>query len=147
MERGNVAVTNAQQLRCVGQAIEAAGLEDFDIEVQEGQYVVYAPNRHDCRGSPIHLGSKDLMRLELEGRARRRDGNRVPDYYQPSHILRAVGAILDGRRERLCQLSKRGPRVTFQVQTPFGEQRAEEYTLALLYELSLRLYMQRAKAS
>jgi hypothetical protein len=87
------------------------------------------------------------MRLELEGRARRRDGNRVPDYYQPSHILRAVGAILDGRRERLCQLSKRGPRVTFQVQTPFGEQRAEEYTLALLYELSLRLYMQRAKAS
>jgi hypothetical protein len=42
MERGNVAVTNAQQLRCVGQAIEAAGLEDFDIEVQEGQYVVYA---------------------------------------------------------------------------------------------------------
>lgn len=140
-------MTNAQLLRCVGQAIEAAGLQDFDITVQDGQYLIFAPNALPFADALIRLGNKDLVRLEVDGRARRRDGTRVPDYYQPSHVLRAVGAILDGRREQLRHLSKRGPKVTFAVETPTGEERTEEYTLALIYDLSLRLAMQRAKAS
>jgi hypothetical protein len=125
----------AQQLRCVGQAIESLELEDFDITLDGHDYIV---EWH------LRLKPGDIEGIEREGQKRRRDPNLTPDYSRPSQILRAAGTVVDSVGGRFRHLSKRGPQVLITFQTAEGDTRTEEYTIAMLHDISLKMYLKRA---
>lgn len=96
---------------------------------------------------PIELQytSKDIERLEQEGRANRTDPNRVPECSSLSQVLRCVGAYLVQKRARLIKLWRDSDSVSLEYQTSLGNMLKDTLVVAELYDLWVRMYMQRAE--
>lgn len=97
--------------------------------------------------APIELqySSKDIDRLEQEGRARRVDPRRMPDTSSLSQVLRCVGAYLNQKRARLLRLWRDAESVSVEYETSLGSKFKETLVVAELYDLWVRMYMQRAE--
>lgn len=97
--------------------------------------------------SPIELQytSKDIERLEQEGRASRADPNRIPEHSSLSQVLRCVGAYLEQKRARLIKLWRDSDSVSLEYQTSVGSTLKDKLVVGELYDLWVRMYMQRAK--
>jgi hypothetical protein len=88
---------------------------------------------------------KDIERLEQEGRANRTDPNRVPEHPRLSQVLRCVGAYLVQKRACLIKLWRDSDSVSLEYQTSVGSILKEKLMVGELYDLWVRMYMQRAK--
>jgi hypothetical protein len=99
--------------------------------------------------SPIELQytNKDIERLEQEGRANRTNPNRIPEYSSLSQILRCVGAYLVQKRARLIKLWRDSDSVSLEYQTSLGNMLKDTLVVGELYDLWVRMYMQRAERS
>ena len=99
--------------------------------------------------SPIELQytNKDIDRLEQEGRANRTNPNRIPEYSSLSQILRCVGAYLVQKRARLIKLWRDSDSVSLEYQTSLGNMLKDTLVVGELYDLWVRMYMQRAERS
>ncbi|MGE5852575.1 MAG: hypothetical protein ACM35E_05485, partial [Deltaproteobacteria bacterium] len=95
----------------------------------------------------LQYTSKDIDRLEQEGRANRTDPNRIPEHSRLSQVLRCVGAYLVQRRARLVKLWRDGDSVSLEYQTSLGNLLKETLVVGELYDLWVRMYMQRAARS
>ena len=135
----------AQELRVVGQTIERLELRDFQITAEQSGYLV----RSGPDDSPSHsrLTPQEIGRLERVGQSLRRESNQVPDFYRPSHLLRALGAYMDVGGLRLVQLSKHGPGITLETETAWGNRQVEERSIGALYDVSVRMYLKRSNRS
>jgi hypothetical protein len=87
---------------------------------------------------------RDIERLDYEGQLRRLDSNRVADAGSLSQILRCIGAYLNQKRARLLKLAREGEAVLLEYETSLGSQMKESFALSDLYDLWVRMYMQRA---
>lgn len=98
---------------------------------------------------PIELQytSKDIDRLEQEGRANRTDPNRIPEYSSLSQVLRCVGAYLVQKRARLIKLRRDSDSVSLEYQTSLGNMLKGTLVVGELYDLWVKMYMQRAERS
>ena len=143
---GDERARNARRHRC---QIRRTG--DGDI----GERVHHAPNRPEQTEptvpllSPIELQytNKDIDRLEQEGRANRTNPNRIPEYSSLSQILRCVGAYLVQKRARLIKLWRDSDSVSLEYQTSLGNMLKDTLVVGELYDLWVRMYMQRAERS
>ncbi|HEX7229112.1 MAG TPA: hypothetical protein VF452_01870 [Candidatus Binatia bacterium] len=88
---------------------------------------------------------KDIERFEEEGRAKRADPNRVPEHSSLSQVLRSVGAYLVQKRARLIKLWRDSDSVSLEYQTAAGSMLKDKLVVGELYDLWVRMYMQRAK--
>lgn len=97
--------------------------------------------------TPIELQYtlKDVDRLEQEGLARRSDPHRVPDTASLSQVLRCIGAYLNQKPARLVKLTRDIDGVTIEYQTSLGTLLRETIPTSALYDLWVRMYMQRAE--
>jgi len=97
--------------------------------------------------TPIELQytPKDVDRLEQEGQARRTDLHRVPDTASLSQVLRCVGAYLTQKPARLVKLTRELDAVTIKYETSLGTELRETFAASALYDLWVRMYMQRAE--
>ena len=95
----------------------------------------------------LQYTSKDIDRLEQEGRANRTDPNRIPEHSSLSQVLRCVGAYLVQRRALLVKLWRDGDSVSLEYQTSLGNMLKETLVVGELYDLWVRMYMQRAARS
>jgi len=110
-------------------------------------------NRREQNEPPVPLLSsielqytpKDIERLEQEGRANRTDPNRIPEHSSLSQVLRCVGAYLVQKRARLIKLWRDSDSVSLEYQTSVGSMLGEKLVVGELYDLWVRMYMQRAK--
>lgn len=98
---------------------------------------------------PIELQytTKDIDRLEQEGRAKRTDPNRIPEHSSLSQVLRCVGAYLVQKRARLIKLRRDSDSVCVEYQTSSGNMVKDRLVVGELYDLWVRMYMQRAERS
>ena len=116
----------ARDLRAVGQALEAQGVFDLDLELKGGLYVVrgkvtaadYAQTSFSgfvkdfisgvgsaLTGGPrqssyeidLSYQPEDIEKLDAKGRAHRRNGEKNPDPYGLAQKLRGIGSFLDYR--------------------------------------------------
>ncbi len=96
--------------------------------------------------TPIELqySPRDVDRLEQEGQARRSDPHRVPDTASLSQVLRCIGAYLNQKPARLMKLSREVDSVTIEYETSLGTVLRETLAPSELYDLWVRMYMQRA---
>ena len=110
-------------------------------------------NRPERNEPPVPLLSsielqytrKDIERLEQEGRANRTDPNGIPEHSSLSQVLRCVGEYLVQKRARLIKLRRDSDSVSVGYQTSVGSILKEKLVVGELYDLWVRMYMQRAK--
>ena len=164
--------TYAQTLRALGQALEAARCENFNLRpVGENYYIrgerlvevlppPQAPHPNfwqklktngvpeaaqpQVLRTPMELAytAGDIDQIEQEGQAQRRDPHGMPDAYSPSQVLRAAGAYLDRKRAKLQELSRKNGSIKLRYETSFGAT-TEELTVSYLYDLAVRMYLRR----
>jgi hypothetical protein len=88
--------------------------------------------------------TQDVERLEEEGRARRRSSEKMPDAASLSQVLRCIGAYLNHKRARLCKIIREIDCVAIEYETSLGSKMKESLAVKDLYDLWVRMYLQRS---
>src|SRR5215510_4377313 len=128
--------TYAQTLRALGQALETARCENFNLRPIGETYYIRGERFVEVLPTPqtphpsfwqklrtameIAYTAGDIDEIEHEGQAQRRDPNGMPDAYSPSQVLRAAGAYLDRKRAKLQELSRKNGSIKLRYETPSG---------------------------
>jgi hypothetical protein len=87
---------------------------------------------------------QDIERIESVGQARRQDPHRLADTTSLSQVLRCMGAYLNQKCARLLRLARAADVVTLEYETSLGSFMKESFSASGLYDLSVRMYVQRA---
>jgi hypothetical protein len=165
----------AQPLRAIGQALETLNIQSFEMEPVGDDFFVRGnvpvttspqlrriiwgefPSENGEKGednatevkvdSPVELlyELKDIERLEERGRARRINPHGTANPTSLSQVLRCIGAYLNQKRARLLKLSREGESVLVEYETSLGTHMKEMLSFSDLYDLWVRMYMQRAE--
>lgn len=95
--------------------------------------------------SPIELRYtvEDIKRLEEAGRARRGKAEKTAEATSLSQILRCIGGYLSQKRARLLKISRDNDTVVINYETSMGSQLKEALAVKDLYDLWVRMYLQR----
>ena len=93
----------------------------------------------------LYYTAQDIERLEQEGRARRGLGGEAAEAYSVSQILRSIGAYLNQKRARLYKLRRETDRIVVEYDTTIGSRMKETLAIKDLYDLWVRMYLQRAE--
>jgi hypothetical protein len=88
--------------------------------------------------------SKDVDRLDEEGKAQRSDHPVEPHAPTLSQFLRTVGAYVSQKPARLLKISRRNDSIAIQYESPSGEKNDEALSVGDLYDLWVWMYMKRA---
>ena len=92
----------------------------------------------------IQFTMQNIQQFEIEGRARRVDAHLIANAASLSQVLRCLGAYLNQKRARLLRLSRDGATVSLEYETSLGSQIKEGFDTKDLYDMWVRMYMQRA---
>jgi len=92
----------------------------------------------------IRITFQDIQQLEIDGRARRVDGHLMANAASLSQVLRCLGGYLNQKRARLLRLTRDGETVSLEYETSLGSQIKESFSATGLYDMWVRMYMQRA---
>jgi len=96
-------------------------------------------------GFPIDLNYtlEDIERLEKAGRARRGRSEKEADVSSLSQGLRCIGEYLNQKRARLVKVTRESESVTIEYATSLGSQIKERFMVKDIYDLWVRMYLQR----
>jgi hypothetical protein len=150
-----------QDLRVIGQALEARRINVFELKAQENQYVVRGNPEKDVSvlgtlrnwrervtgriDAPINFATPDLERLDKQARAKRTKANSLPDFYSLSSTLRTVGAYLEAKGAQLLEIQKGSLNIAVLYEDKNGHPNLEERPIASFYNFFLTLHGRRRK--
>jgi hypothetical protein len=154
-----VAVTRryAEDLRSVGQALEAGGIRDFELKRVKDLYVIQGITPEPGRllsskldswlgrllgrstDEPIIFHPADVAKLSQAGRAKRSKLGQLTDFHTVSNILRTIGAYLDAGELELVELQKRRISVTLCYRDKAGQIHKEVRSISSFYRFFLDL--------
>lgn len=162
----------AKELRALGQALEPRRFSSFDLELESGIYVVrgtvIAPQGMErslsrfirdlisgsaSRPNPTKAAGKidvrytpgEIEKLEVTGRARRAQGDRMPDPYSLSQILRGAGSYVDNRATTyLVGVAIEDRWVTVRYATADGRLEEAKQDLEYFYDYWVKMYLRRS---
>ncbi len=118
-----------------------------------------SPNRNDSDGpgfraagngagapglTELLLTIPDIERLEREGQARRVEASRMVNTSSLPQVLRCLGGYLSQKRARLVKLVCESDGLTLEYETSLGSQRKEIFSATAIYDIWVRMYLQRA---
>jgi len=151
-----------QQLRSLGQYLEAQRIHIFELTCRGERFVVKGEpeketsllaalrqwqqrRRSDGLNASLTFTRNDLDQLERQGRGQRKQSNRLPDFYSLPNALRTVGQYLELKGAELLELQKRQLSLTVLSRNKDGHPQMEERSLASFYDLFLKLHDKRGK--
>ena len=161
-------------LRAVGQALEALGVDSFELVLDGDNFVVYGgpgsalPKSRPSAGSRfrwlgrnrnkvakqrkfyisgMRLRRGDVKRLDDQGKKLRISAERCPDTDRLSHALRMIGAHVDKSGIALLGIQRDKGLFTVWHKVPGKDSLKQIFTQANLYDLWVHLYKQRKGAS
>ncbi len=154
--------TYDQQLRTIGQSLEAQRINVFELSNQGDVYVIKGePDqetsllatlkrwqgrmRREGVASSLTFTCTDIEELDRQGRANRAKTNRLPDFHSLPNTLRTVGSYVESKEGELIELRKRQLSVLILTRSKFGHPEFEEKSLGSFYDLFLRLHDKRGK--
>ena len=88
---------------------------------------------------------QDVERLEQEGRSHRGNSPKTADAPRLSQVLRCIGAYLNQKRATLCKIRREIDCVAIEYETSLGSRMKETLALKDLYDLWVRMYLQRSE--
>lgn len=149
----------AQTLRAIGQALETLNLGDFTVEPDGDSYRINSispavksrcdpwtfnpPVLHET-AVELSYSRSDVERLEREGRAQRAENHGTSDSYRLSQALRVIGTYLAQKYSRMLRVSRRGESFEVHYESSLGSRFSEQFSVADLYDLWVRFYLQRS---
>lgn len=153
-----------QQLRSIGQSLEAQRISVFELSCDGERIVVKGQpeketsllaalrnwqkkRRSDGLSAALTFSGQDMDQLDRQGRAKRSQPNRLPDFHSLANMLRTVGSYLDLKGSELLELHKHPLSLTIISRAKNGYPQYEERTIASFYDLFLRLHDERGKRS
>ncbi len=151
-----------QQLRSIGQSLEAQRIQIFELTWQDDQFVVKGEpekeasmlaalrqwqqrRRRSGLNASLTFTSQDIDQLDRQGRSQRAQANRLPDFYRLPNTLRTVGYYLELKGAELLEMQKRQLSLTLLSRNKDGHPEIEERSIASFYNLFLRLHDKRGK--
>jgi hypothetical protein len=151
-----------QQFRSIGQCLEAQRINTFELSCRGDRVIVKGQpdkessllgalrnwqkqRRSEGLNSSLTFTQQDIEEIDRQGRTRRSQGNRLPDFYNLSNTLRTVGSYLDLKGAQLIEIHKQPLSLTILSRNQAGHPEYEERSIASFYDLFLRLHDQRAK--
>jgi len=151
-----------QQLRNIGQSLEAQRITDFELTHQDEQFVVNGEPekenslldtlrnwqkrwRREGLNTSLSFTGQDIDQLERQGRANRSRANRLPDFHSLANTLRTVGSYLDLKNAELVEIHKRQFSVTILSRNRDGHPEYEERSIASFYDLFVKLHQKRGR--
>lgn len=160
-------------LRAIGQALEALGVESFELVLEGDNFVVYGgPESASLREKPsvgrfglfrrkktqnkprrgfyisgMRFRESDIRRLDRQGKDIRISAERCPDTNSLSHGLRMIGAHIDKTGVRLLGVVREKGLFTVWHKSRSGGELKQIFTHTNLYDLWVHLYKKRATAS
>jgi hypothetical protein len=151
-----------QQLRSLGQYLEAQRINIFELTCRGERFVIKGEpeketsllaalrqwqqrRRSEGLNGALTFTRNDLDQLERQGRAQRKQSNRLPDFYSLPNALRTVGQYLELKGAELLELQKRQLSLTVLSRNNDGHPQMEERSLASFYDLFLKLHDKRGK--
>ncbi len=146
-----------QHLRNIGQSLEAQRINVFELKYQDRRYVVKGDPereasllamlrqwqrrlRREAINSSLSYASQDIAQLERQGRRRRLQPDRLPDFYALPNVLRTLGAYLDEKGAELIELHKRPLTLMLLYRNRNGHPAVEERSIASFYDFFLKLH-------
>ena len=87
--------------------------------------------------------ARDILRLDEEGRSRRRTPVGSPDLYATSQMLRVAGAYLEAKHSHVISLVKDGADLNFTYVDGTGNRQSEKRAYSELYDFGFHLSRQR----
>jgi hypothetical protein len=143
-----------EELRAVGQALEASDISVFELKRVEDLYVIQGmPDQADSlhskvrrwlrrfhrRNDPLILGAAEVEQFSQAGRAKRSKPGQLTEFRTVPNILRTVGAYLDSREVELLILQKRRISITLSYRDRTGLERREDRSISSFYRVFLEL--------
>lgn len=111
------------------------------VETSRGKYDF---NRPDVVSEiELHYTLQDVERFEKEGRERRGKSEKDADAPSLSQALRCIGEYLNQKRARLVKVARESESLTVEYETSLGSQLRESFTVKDIYDLWVRMYLQR----
>jgi hypothetical protein len=148
-----------EELRAIGQALEAKGVTGFELYKLPNGYFVKDLREHQpslnltirnwlrghASGEAVTYGfeSKDVEELSKTGRARRSRPGQLTQFRELSNILRTIGAYLDSKQVELKELHKRPISVTLAYEDKAGQEHREERPVSSFHSLFRELFAKR----
>jgi hypothetical protein len=157
----------AEELRAVGQALEAQGrFVSVEIEAQGSGYWVRAEAdesaeaeesfgsvlkrtfrslvQSDSRTIELHYGAEEIQKLVQDGKARRRGTNAAPDFFSLSQTLRMAGTYIDGLGlTTLIGVVVRDRGITIR----YSQIKESKQDIQVFYDYSVKMYLHRKTRS
>jgi hypothetical protein len=146
-----------EELRTVGQALEARDINVFVLKQLAENYVIEVmPDdtgskvrqwlqrlRSGSRAQLLTLARADVERLSQTGKAKRSKWGQLTEFRKLSNTLRTIGAYLDSREVELLELQKRRISITLSYRDKTGNERQEDRSISSFDRLFLELYGKR----
>ena len=147
----------AEELRAIGQALDAKGVAGFELySVPAGYFVknlreetpsftstmwswLRRERRRKTEFVTYGFELSDVKELSKTGRARRSIPGQIPRFRDPSNILRTVGAYLDDKEAELLELHKRPISVTVVYRDKSGREYREDRPVSSFQSLFVEL--------
>jgi hypothetical protein len=143
-----------EELRAIGQALEASGISVFELKRVKALYVIegvpdQANSLHSqvrqwlrrfhrrSTNAPMILGAIEVEQLSQAGRTKRVKPGQLTDFRTVPNILRTVGAYLDSKEVELLMLQKRRISITLSYQDKTGQKRQEDRSISSFYRVFL----------
>jgi hypothetical protein len=151
-----------QQLRSIGQSLEAQRIMVFELTRQGERFIVKGEperetsllaalrnwqrrRRSDGLNTSLTFTVQDIDQLDRQGRANRSQPNRLPDFHSLPNTLRTVGSYLEATNAELVEIHKRQLSVTILSRDRNGHPQYEERTVASFYDLFVKLHARRRR--
>lgn len=152
--------TYDQQLRSIGQSLEAQRINVFELKYQDKCYLVKGDPeqelsllatlrqwqkrlRHEGLNSSLSYALQDIEQLERQGKSQRSRPNRLPDFYALPNVLRTLGAYLDDKGAELIELHKSPLTLMLLYRNREGHPAVEERSIASFYDFFVKLHGRR----
>ncbi len=133
-----------EDLRAIGQALEARDIRVFELQHLTEQYVVQGMSEQtgslrSSNAESLTLGLADVEKLSQTGRARRSKPGQLTNFHTVSNTLRTIGAYLDSKDVELVELHKRPITVTLSYRDKVGQEHKEDRTIVSFYNFFIEL--------
>lgn len=162
----------SQQLRPLGQQLEALGIERFSVRLEADGYRVAGTKRYQppatekvekslwqriregAKPAPpppafenvdLHFTFAELERIDAAAQRQRSAEPAASDAHSPSQILRAVGAMVEQKQGRFLAMSKADLDLVIEYESATKGPTVEKFTTSSLYDFWVKMYLRRSK--
>lgn len=133
------------ELTCRGERFVVKGEPERETSMLAALRQWQQRRRSQGLDASLTFTRQDLEQLERQGRAQRKQTNRLPDFYSLPNTLRTVGHYLELKGAELLELQNRQLSLTLLSRNKDGHPEMEERSVASFYDFFLKLHDKRGK--